>query len=83
MSKFHNCATLLDFAALVLSSSLDERMQLLGNFYESRDPVVTEALQCEVFSVGKGENSKRQRRKRKIDTGKHIVILDSKTYPKY
>lgn len=71
MRKFHKCETLLDFAALVLSSGLEERMKLLSSYYESREPEVTKALQSEVFSVSKEDNfgrSTHQTRKRKSTT---------------
>ncbi|XP_053395526.1 uncharacterized protein LOC123523704 isoform X2 [Mercenaria mercenaria] len=40
MSKHINSGSLLDFAQLVLTSSLGERVKMLNRFYESKDPAL-------------------------------------------
>lgn len=57
MRKFHKCESLLEFAEVVLSLSLKDRMKLLSTYYGSKDPGLTRDLEPEVFSTGKDLNS--------------------------
>lgn len=57
MRKLHKCDSLLEFAEVVLSSSLEDRMKLLSTYYRSKDPDLMRDLEPEVFSTGKDLNS--------------------------
>jgi len=79
LRKFHKCESLLEFAELVLGSSVTDRMKLLASYYGNRDPILADTLHAQVFSLPRATdtsnrgNGRSARVKNLVNTGMTIT----------